>query len=439
MQKEELKFAQDLLDFIHSAPSRYHVIEQMKLELERFDFIQLNPAEAWELKKGGKYFTSVNGSSMVAFIVGTGEPAQAGFRVLEGHTDSPEIKIKPLPDIKSENYYTKLNAEVYGSPILNTWLDRPLNLAGRLSVRGKDALHPEDVLFNADRPLLYIPNLSIHHNREVNSGVELNKQKDMLPLLGITGDDKAEEKGFYKLIAEAAEVEQKDILDFELSATEYEKGTFVGPNSEFISSTKLDNLSSVHAGLHALLQAATGEASYVLCCFDNEEVGNLTKQGAGSNMLPAFLERITMSIGGGREEYLRSLQNSFMISADMAHGVHPNAPERSDPVNKVKLNGGPVIKVSGMQKFTSDSRSSAVFKMLCEEAGVPWQYYLNRSDSPGGSTAGSVSSAGLGMPAVDVGAALLAMHSIREIAGSTDHSYMLKVYRRFFSTVRDAG
>src|SRR6056297_2059099 len=313
MQKEEIKFAQDLLDFIHSSPSRYHVIEQMKYELERFDFVQLNPGEAWELERGGKYFISVNGSSMVAFIVGNGELSNTGFRVLESHTDSPEIKIKPLPDMKSENYYTKLNAEVYGSPILNTWLDRPLNLAGRLSVRGKDALHPEDVLFNADRPLLYIPNLSIHHNREVNSGVELNKQKDMLPLLGITGEGKAEDKAFYKLIAETAGVEQKDILDFELSATEYEKGSFVGPNNEFISSTKLDNLASVHAGLYALLQAATGEESYVLCCFDNEEVGNLTKQGAGSNMLPAFLERITMSIGGGREEYLRSLQNSFMI------------------------------------------------------------------------------------------------------------------------------
>jgi aspartyl aminopeptidase len=474
MEQTTRDFARELIDFIHAAPTRFHVVQSMEQVLAQHGFTRLSAAEEWELERGGSYYLTVNGSACVAFTVGAEPPSQAGFRILEAHTDSPEIRIKPFPEIVAENHYTKLNAEVYGSPILNTWLDRPLSLAGRVTLRGKDPLQPREVLINAGRPLLYIPNLSIHHNKNVNSGVELNKQKDMLPLLGITVDGKAEERRFYTLIAEEAGVEPAEILDFELSASEYERGVLLGLDEELISSTRLDNLATVHAGLWALLgrsletgakgsgktgaagkgsasagaegkagPAASGSppaggggkagpATSVFCCFDNEEVGNRSRQGAESPMLSAVLERIVLALGGDRSDFLRSVHRSFMISADMAHAVHPNVPERSDPVTKVKLNGGPVIKVSGMQKFTTDSRSSAVFKALCEEAGVPWQYYLNRSDSPGGSTAGTASSTGLGMPAVDVGAPLLAMHSIREIGGTEDHRSMLEVYRRLW-------
>jgi aspartyl aminopeptidase len=446
MNNEARDFARELIDVIHAAPTRFHVVAWMVEELEGAGFTPLEAGSRWQIEPGGRYYLTVNGSACIAFVAGTGDPAEHGFRVLEGHTDSPEIRIKPLPEMVVENRFTKLNAEVYGSPILNTWLDRPLNLAGRLSLRGDDPFTPRERLINLARPLLYIPNLSIHHNKGVNSGVELNKQKDMLPLLGFTGESKAEERRFYALIAEEAGVDPGEILDFELSAAEYEKGCLTGLNGEFVSSTRLDNVATVHAGLRALCgggpasKGATAEpvqagpATRLFICFDNEEVGNKTKQGAESILLASALERIVRALGGSREGYLRSLSRSFMISADMAHGVHPNAPERSDPVTKVLLNGGPVIKLSGMQKFTTDSRSSAVFKALCEEAEVPWQYYLNRSDSPGGSTAGSASSTGVQMAAVDVGAALLAMHSIREIGGTEDQLSMCKVYRCFFSS-----
>ncbi len=429
----EINFANQLIDFIHNSPSEFHVVDNARAVFEQNGFEGLDAGSDWQLSAGGKYFTSINGSAFVAFIVGSGDLSSAGFRVIESHTDSPTIKVKPQPEMVAADHYVKLNAEVYGSPIWNTWLDRPLTLAGRVSVRTSDPFHPRDELVRFDRPILYIPNLSIHHNKDVNSGVALNQQKDLIPILG-TVDDSFSKEGFLtRILAEQLGLKPEEILDFELSMSEFESGCVMGLSNEFISSKRLDNLSLLHAGVCALSESSAGEATTVLCCVDNEEEGNRTRQGADSPMLAATLERIVLARGGDRRAYHRALCNSFMISADVSHALHPNVPERSDPVVGAKLNKGPVIKFSGAQKFTSDSNSIAVFKRLCEEADVPCQYYVNRSDSPGGSSAGPASITQAAMRSVDVGIPVFAMHSIRELCGVMDNHFVYLAFARFFA------
>jgi len=428
-----VEFAEKLLHFINSSPSEFHVVKNVQDHLAQANFEYLDPADEWNLKSGGRYVTTTNGSAFIAFIVGTGDLAKEGFRIVEAHTDSPTIKIKPNPEMVAGNHYMRLNAEVYGSPIFNTWLDRPLTLAGRISLRSKDPFKPRDVLVSFDRPLLYIPNLSIHHNKEVNSGVALNQQKDLIPLLGVVEEGSDTNGYFLNLIAEELGVDAKDILDLEMSMSEFERGCVMGANQEFISSTKLDNLTLVHAALNGLSERDAGGGTKILCCFDNEEIGNRTRQGADSPMLATALERIALGLGKTREEYLRAVSNSFMLSGDVSHALHPNVPERSDPVVGAKLNKGPVIKFSGTQKFTTDSNSSAVFKAICERAGIPCQYYVNRSDSPGGSSAGPASISQVAMRSVDIGIPVFAMHSIRELCGVMDNYYVYQAFAEFYA------
>jgi aspartyl aminopeptidase len=430
--EKEIKFAEELIDFIHSSPSEFHVVKNSETMFKENGFQKLEHGDDWKIEKGGRYYTTTNGSAFIAFIAGTGELCNEGFKIIEAHTDSPTIKIKPKPEMKVDNHYLKLNAEVYGSPILNTWLDRPLTLAGRVSLKSDDVMNPKDVLVSFNRPLLYIPNLSIHHNKGVNSGLELNPQKDMLPLLGLIDENLTTDNLIYRLLAEKLKVDPSDILDFELSMSEYDRGCITGLNNEFISSTKLDNLCLVHAGINALVSREAGRATSMLCCFDNEEVGNRTRQAADSPMLINVMERVAVALGDNRSGFFRGLSKSFMISADMSHALHPNAPEKSDPVVKVKINKGSVIKVSGGQKFTTDSNSSAVYRMLCEKAGVPCQYYINRSDSPGGSSAGPASITQVDMRSVDIGVAVFAMHSIREMCGTNDNYNVFKTFEEFF-------
>ena len=428
----EKQFAGELIEFIHSSPSEFHVTENAVAVFRRHGFAVLDSADEWVLEPGGKYVTTTNGSAFVAFIVGSGDVAADGFRVIQAHTDSPSIKIKPRPEMVVADHYIKLNAEVYGSPIWNTWLDRPLTLAGRVTLRTTDPFHPRDALVRFDRPLLYIPNLSIHHNKEVNSGVELNQQKDLIPLLGVAESGFVKEGYLVGLLAERLGVDAGDILDCELSMSEFEAGCVMGVHEEFISSTKLDNLTLLHAGVRALAERSPGAATKVLCCVDNEEVGNRTRQGADSTMLASVLERIALSLDKDRAGFFRAMSNSFMVSADVSHALHPNVPERSDPIVGAKLNDGPVIKFSGAQKFTTDSNSGAVFRRICEEAGVPFQYYVNRSDAPGGSSAGPTSVSQAAMRSVDVGIPVFAMHSIRELCGVMDNHYVYRAFCRFF-------
>ena len=428
----EIELAKNLIDFIYESPSAFHAVKSTKKILNRKGFMELSEGERWQLQKGGKYFVIKNDSAIIAFIVGSGIIAKKGFKIIGAHTDSPSFRIKPCPEITAEKNYIKLNTEVYGGPILNTWLDRPLSLAGRVTVKGKNLLYPEAALVNIKKPILIIPNLAIHMNRSINKGVELNKQTDVLPLLGLINDTLEKDNLLIKTIAEEFKVEPEEILDFDLFLYEYDKGNIMGLNNEFISSSRLDDLEMVHAGVTALGNSDVTEATNVLACFDNEEVGSSTKQGADSEFLANTLERIVISFGGDREDYFRALYKSFMISADAAHAVHPNRGDKSDPTNRPIINKGPVIKISSNQKYTSDSNSIAVYEAICKNANVPVQKFVNRSDEPGGSTIGPISSTHVGIRTVDMGTPLLAMHSVRELCGVQDHTYVEKSFEEFY-------
>lgn len=434
--EKPLKLATELIDFIHESPSPYHVVENTSKLLEKAGFEKLELHDAWTLESGKKYYTTRNGSSLFAFITGKEEPSQTGIRLICAHSDSPSFKVKPSPEMIEDDHYLKLNTEVYGGPILMSWLDRPLSMAGRIAVQRNDPLSPDMRLVNFNRPMVIIPNLAIHLNRSVNEGVELNKQKDMLPLLGILneGDQK---KGFLKkLLAREAGVDASRILDFDITLTEHSRGCIMGPNNEFISSTRLDDLAMVHAGVKAIAKASPSSTIQMLCIFDNEEVGSQTKQGAGSPVFKNIFYRILKQSGNDEESIQRTIYRSFMISADMAHSVHPNHPEKHDPLLHPLINQGPVIKIHANQKYTTDGDSGAVFESLCQLAGVPCQRFVNRSDMAGGSTLGNVSTSQLDIRSVDVGNPMLAMHSVRELAGVKDHEYMIRVFDKFFEDRR---
>ena len=428
----KLDFAKDLIKFIGKSPTNFHLVENVKETLLKNGFKKLDLREEWKIEKGKKYFTTKNDSSLVAFIAGDGDLEKDGFKLIGSHTDFPNFKIKPNPEIITEGSYLKLNTEVYGGPILNTWFDRPLALAGRVSLVSKNPLKPVNKIVNINRPILIIPNLAIHMNREVNEGYKINRQKDTLPLLSLVNETL--EKGNYlvELLAKELYCEKEDILDFELYPYEYEKGCLMGLNEEFISSGRLDDLLMVHAGIKALMDAEVSQATNVMVCFDNEEVGSATKQGGDSDFLKTILERIVLALGKDREDFLRSLSESFMISADLAHAVHPNLGEKHDPVVRPVLGKGPVIKIAASQSYTSDSDSSAVYEMICRNAGVNVQKFVNRSDMRGGSTIGPISSTHLPIRSVDMGTPILAMHSIREFGAVKDHFDCIKSFTEFF-------
>ncbi|MBU3177308.1 M18 family aminopeptidase [Clostridium estertheticum] len=429
---KELEFAQNLIDYIYDSPTAYHAVAKAKEELSKAGFVEIKEEDKWKLEKGGKYFVTKNDSALTAFVVGKGEIEESGFKIIGAHTDSPSFRIKPSPEMVVDNVYVRLNTEVYGGPILNTWMDRPLAIAGRVTLRSKDILHPETRLVNIKRPIMIIPNLAIHMNRNVNTGIELNKQKDLLPLLSMVNENLEKNNYLISAIAKELSVDLKEIIDFDLFLYEYEKGSIIGLNNEFISSSRLDDLAMVHAGISAISTGSSVQATNVIVCFDNEEVGSSTKQGADSNMLVDILERIAISLHKNREEFFRAISKSFIISADNAHAVHPNSPEKNDPTNKPYINKGPVIKISASQSYTTDSNSDAVYELICEKASVPIQKFVNRSDARGGSTIGPISSTHLNIRSVDMGSPTLAMHSIRELGGVLDHFYVTKSFEEFY-------
>ena len=429
---KQLDFAKELIEFIYKSPTAFHAVDNVKKILESCGFIELKEEDRWKLAKGGKYFVTKNDSAITAFQVGNGEVSENGFKIIGAHTDSPSFRVKPAAEMTSENHYVKLNTEGYGGPILNTWMDRPLSVAGRVTVFGKDVFNPVTKLLNVKKPILIIPNLAIHMNRDVNKGVELNMQKDTLPLMALVNESL--EKGNYLINAISKEigVQSSDIIDFDLFLYEFEKGSIVGLNDEFISSPRLDDLAMVHAGIKALTKAEASNATNVMVCFDNEEVGSTTKQGADSQLLSNILERIVLSMGGDRQDFFRAIAKSFMISGDLAHAVHPNAGEKHDPQNRPLINKGPVIKISARQSYTTDSNSSAVYAEICKNVNVPVQWFVNRSDEKGGSTIGPISSSHIEIRSVDMGTPILAMHSIRELGGVLDHTYVTDSFTEFY-------
>ncbi|MDR1414624.1 MAG: M18 family aminopeptidase [Odoribacteraceae bacterium] len=431
----EKKQALELIDFIHQSPTNFHVVANARRELASAGYTLLSPGDAWNIEEGGKYMITCNDSSLFAIDLSGGNLAREGFSLICAHSDSPTFRVKPSPEIPVSNKYLKLNTEVYGGPILYTWFDRPLTLAGRVLLRGEHPLHPVPRLVNFDRPLLIIPHIAIHFNRAVNEqGNPLSKQKDMLPVLGMI-NEKFEKEGYLaRLLAAELDTAPGNILDFDLTLHEQARGCLCGLDDEFISSPRLDDLAMVHAGLKALIapRPVPGRAK-ILAIFDNEEVGSGTKQGAASPVLRSIIERIIFGTGGTHEDLQRAIHHSFMISADMAHALHPNYTEKHDPTNHPVINGGPVIKINANQKYVTDGDSAAVFETICRQAGVPCQRFVNHSDMAGGSTLGNILLTQLDIRGVDIGNPMWAMHSVRETAGTLDHAHVIKAFTTFYN------
>lgn len=429
---EQKRFAKDLIDFIYESPTSFQAVETSIKFLEDNNFKELKLDDIWNIEVNGKYYVTKNSSAIIAFEVNSNNIEKEGFRIIGSHTDSPTFRIKPNAGMCSEGTYLKLNTECYGGPILNTWLDRPLAIAGRVVLNGESILKPVEKMVNINKPICIIPNIAIHLNKGVNDGYALNKQKDMLPLVGLINESLEKDNFLLNEISKSLEINKEEIVDFDLFLYEYEKGSLMGPNEEFISTSRLDNLSMVHASLHALINTNGKNGVNVVAAFDNEEVGSSTKQGADSNMLLNILERICISLGKSREEFFTALYSSFIISADLAHAVHPNLGEKHDPTNKPVMGKGPVIKINANQAYTSDAQSMSIYKAICKEANVKYQEFVNRSDERGGSTIGPISSTHIDIPSVDVGSPILAMHSIRELGSVKDHYSIYKTFNKFY-------
>ena len=433
IEMEVKSFAREVIEFIDESPSTYHVVKNCSDILDENGFERIMPREKWEIKKGGKYFLKKSSSTIIAFTVGEDFDVKNGFKIFGAHTDSPCFRIKPHPEIITENV-VRLNTEVYGGPILSTWFDRPLSIAGRVIVKGENSFFPRTVKIKIDEPLLTIPNLAIHQNREVNNGVKIDKQNDVLPVISLINKNFEREGYLERIILEKTGIKKEDIIDFDLYLYATEKGCLLGANEEFMSSPKIDNLASVYTGLIGLLEAEENQDRInIFVAFDNEEIGSATKQGADSNYLLNTLERISLALGLSRGDFLQMLESSYILSADAAHAAHPAHLGKTDPTNRGKINEGISIKISAKQKYTSDGYSIAVIKQLIEGTEIQIQPFVNESNELGGSTIGPISSTHLDIDGVDLGVPMLAMHSVRELCGIFDVFYLKELAKEFFS------
>ena len=426
-----------LLSFLDASPVNFLAVKNLTEELQQHGYRRIDTTEALgTVKAGDKFFVTKNGSSIYAFQIGRKPLAETGFHMICAHCDSPTFRIKPHAEIDCEGGIVKINTEVYGGPIMSTWFDRPLTLAGRVIVKSKDVMNPTTLLLHVKRPLLQISNLAIHFNRQVNDGVKLSRQKDVLPILGIINDELEKGNLLMNIILEELNKQQtvarEDILDFDLYLADATPACTFGAHNELISSGRLDDLSMCFAGLEALLASQPTDTTQVLAIFDNEETGSQTKQGAGSPFLSYMLKRIALAQGGTEEAYYQAVERAFMISADNAHAWHPNYSEKYDPTNHPMLGGGPVIKFNAAQKYASDAYSASVFAGLCKKAGVPCQRFVNHSDVAGGSTLGNILASSIPLRGVDMGNAILAMHSCRETGSTADHEFCVKVFTQFY-------
>jgi aspartyl aminopeptidase len=426
--------AQQLLDFIDTSPSPWHAAAAIETAAKDFQFVRLDETAKWQLQPGGRYYVVRDDSSIVLFVLGRKAPAESGFSIVGAHTDSPGLRIKPNPAAVSDGL-ARLGVEVYGGPILATFTDRDLSLAGRISyVDEHERLAHKLVHF--DRPLLRLPNLAIHMNRSVNEdGLKLHKQNELPLLLAQLTGEQLPQPYFLALLEQGAGISAAQVLSWDLAVYDTQKGAFWGANQEFIADSQLDNLASCHAALQAMLDENVlnhAESTLVCAFFDHEEIGSESHIGAAGSFLTDMLHRISYVVSTDHEDAARALAQSFLISADMAHAYQPNFPSAYDPDHKVFVNRGPVIKFNAGRRYSSESISAMRFIHWCEEAGVPYQRYSHRCDLPCGSTIGPIASAKLGIRAVDVGCPLWAMHSIRESAGVMDHEYMIRVLKRFF-------
>ncbi len=418
--------SQQLLEFIENSPTCFHAVQAMTDILSAEGFTELKENQKWHIENGGRYFVTRNGSSLIAFTVPVQE--MKGMHIIASHSDSPSFKIKENPELESEGHYIRLNVEGYGGMIRAPWFDRPLSVAGRVIVKDKAQGGFRSILVDIGRDLVMIPNLAIHMDRQINDSCKYNIQKDMLPIYG----DLSAKGTFMKLIADTAGVPEEEILGHDLFLYNRQKGTVWGASGEFLSCSRLDDLQCAFASLKGFLAGKRQEYLAVHCMLDNEEVGSGTKQGAASTFLYDTLTRIHTSLGLSQEDYLIHLADSFMISADNAHAVHPAHTDKADPANRPYINGGIVIKFSASQKYCTDGVSAAIFRDLCQRAGVPVQTFVNRSDMAGGSTLGNISNTQVALNTVDIGLPQLAMHSPYETAGVKDTGYLIRAAEEFF-------
>ena len=429
----KMSAAEGLLDFIEQSPSVYHVVDNIKKLLLQKGFIELKETESWEIKPSKGYFVIRNDSSLIAFRMPGKQPK--GFHIVASHSDSPTFKVKENAGMTVEERYIKLNTEKYGGMILSSWMDRPLSIAGRIVVKDENDT-PQVKLVNVDKDLLVIPNVAIHMNRDINSKYEYNAQIDMLPLMAlgkVEAAAKDKEHFVFKEIAAAAEVDMETILGHDLFLYVRERGRILGANSEFVLSPKLDDLQCVYTSTQAFADTKPKQYVNVLAVFDNEEVGSGTAQGADSTLLSDVLLRIGEVLGWSHGDYCGMVADSFLISADNAHVVHPNHSEKADPTNRPYIGGGIVLKYHGGQKYTTDAVSAARLKLLCEEAEITYQTYTNRSDIAGGSTLGNISTAHVSLSSVDIGLPQLAMHSAVETAGVQDTEDAIKLFQKLYA------
>lgn len=435
---------EELISLLNAGVSPYHTVRYCREYFKENGFTELNPGERWKLVPGGRYVVNLYDTTLVGLVIGekvscptAAAPEAAAnvppIRITAAHTDWPCLMVKPSPEVTS-GPYAKLNVSVYGGPILNTWLDRPLSLAGKVCLRSSDPFHPEVRFIDFGRPLLTIPNLAIHFNREVNKGLELNPQIDMQPILAILDETLNKDSFFLDLLAGELHCRKEEILDYQCYLYNCDPPQLLGIQKEMLSSPRLDNLTSVQACVNGMIHSSFPEGICVCALYDNEEIGSSTKQGAASPLLEHLLEKAYGSLGYDRCEFLSALFHGFLLSLDVAHALHPNKGDKYDPVDHIALNGGVAIKTAVSQSYATDASYISVIEELCRRYEIPFGKFANRSDMRGGSTLGSISSCLLTMPAVDIGAPILAMHSARELMGTKDQWALSELTRRFYST-----
>lgn len=422
ISQETIDLNHDLLHFIGQSPSIFHAVHHIKTALIYAGFTEIREEDPWHVKQGGKYIVTRNGSALMAFTIP--EDDGKAFHVTVAHGDSPTFKIKENPELKDKNYI-RLNVEGYGGMMMSSWLDRPLSVAGRLFVKEKDYIIPK--LVALDGTFLLIPSVAIHMDRTVNQGKSWSIQTDLLPLYGTAHC----ETPFMSLVANAAGVDEKQIIAHDLFLYNRTPGILWGAEKEFISSPKLDDLHSAFASFRGFTMGKKEKNISLYALFDNEEVGSGTAQGAGSTFLTNTIHRIAFALGKNYDETEAMIAKSFMISADNGHAIHPNHSEYADPINAPILNGGVVIKFNAQQRYATNGYTAAIFRNICEKANVPVQNFTNHSDNPGGSTLGNISTTKIAIPTVDIGLAQLAMHSAYETAGSYDTEYLTKAIAAF--------
>jgi aspartyl aminopeptidase len=431
MTEPSLETTRRLLDYVDASPTPFHAVSESIRQLEAAGFTRLAEEDRWSLSAGDKHYVARNGSTLIAFVVGSEAPADGGYRLVGAHTDSPNLRLKPQPGYTKEGYL-QLGLEVYGGVLLAPWLDRDLSIAGRVVVAGEDAPR----MLRIDRPLCRIANVAIHLNREVNKkGLLVNKQKHLPPLIGLSGDKK-DKTWFQSFLAKELGIDSAtEVLGFDLMLFDLVPSCISGLNEEFIHAPRLDNLGSCHAALEALV-AQSGESTATtrgVALYDNEEVGSKSAEGADSPFLAGVLERINVALGGTVEDKHRATARSLFISADMAHAVHPNYSDLHDPKHMPRLNQGPVLKINSNLRYATTGTTGSAFVRYGLEAEVPVQKFVNRSDLACGSTIGPITASRLGMPTLDVGNPMLSMHSVREMAGSRDQELMIRILQRHFA------